>query len=65
MPDAAAGASAEPEDSEFELDVEDDDDVPLAQKKQKSARSLPLKHRLHRLMHSQIQVLDIAGHPIS
>ena len=38
MPDAAAGAKDEPEDSDFEVDVEDDDDVPLARKKQKSAR---------------------------
>ena len=37
MPDAA-GAKQEPEDSDFEVDVEDDDDVPLAKKKQKSAR---------------------------
>ena len=38
MPDAAAATPEEPEDSDFELDVDDDDDVPLAKKKQKSAR---------------------------
>lgn len=38
MSDAAATKLEEPEDSDFEVDVEDDDDVPLAKKKQKSAR---------------------------
>lgn len=61
MPDAAAGASEEPEDSEFEVDVEDDDDVPLAKKKQKSARSpLFMHHQQSRCMHSQTQLLSIS-----
>ena len=38
MSDDAAAKEADDSDSELELDVESDDDLPLAKKKQKSAR---------------------------